>query len=54
VKVEEAKFYLRSTRLDIMRISQIFGFSYQACFTRVFKKLAGITPTEYPRRHFQA
>ncbi|HUW40260.1 MAG TPA: AraC family transcriptional regulator [Rectinemataceae bacterium] len=54
VKVEEAKYYLRSTQLDIMRISQIFGFSYQAYFARVFKKLVGVTPTEYRRRHFQA
>jgi len=54
VKVEEAKYYLRSTRLDIMRVAQMFGFSYQAYFSRVFKKVAGLTPTEYRRRYYQA
>ncbi|HTX72493.1 MAG TPA: AraC family transcriptional regulator [Rectinemataceae bacterium] len=54
VKVEEAQYYLRSTKLDIMRIAQMFGFSYQAYFSRVFRKVAGLTPSEYRRRYFQA
>lgn len=54
LKVEEAKYFLRSTELSVMEIAQLFGFTYQAYFTRVFKKREGLTPTEYRRRCFQA
>jgi two-component system response regulator YesN len=53
VKVEEAKYYLRSTRLDVMRIAHMFGFSSQAYFSRVFKQVTTLTPTDYRRRSFQ-
>jgi AraC-like DNA-binding protein len=54
VKVEEAEFYLRATNLGVMRVAQMLGFASQAYFARVFKKVAGLTPTEYRRRFFQA
>jgi AraC-like DNA-binding protein len=53
VKVEEAEYYLRSTRLGVMRIGQLLGFSRQAYFCRVFKAVAGVTPSEYRRLHYQ-
>ncbi len=54
VKIEEATYYLRSSRLDIMSVAQMFGFASQAYFCRVFKKVEGVTPTEYRRLHYQA
>lgn len=53
VKIEEAQYYLRSTRLGIMQIGQMLGFSDQAYFCRVFKAVADATPTEYRRLHYQ-
>jgi AraC-like DNA-binding protein len=50
LKMEEAKHFLRSTSLDIMEIAQTLGFTYQAYFTRVFRKTVGMTPSEYRRR----
>jgi two-component system response regulator YesN len=53
VKIEEAQYYLRSTRLGVMQIGQMFGFSCQAYFCRVFKAVSGMTPTAYHRLHYQ-
>ncbi len=51
MKVEEAKIFLRSTNLEIMEIAENLGFSRQSYFSRVFKEVEGITPSEYRRRN---
>lgn len=53
VKVEEAQYYLRATKLGVMQIGQMLGFSDQAYFCRVFKAVTGSTPTEYRRLYYQ-
>ncbi len=52
-KVAEAQYHLRSTRLGIMEVAQMLGFSDQAYFCRVFKAVAGMPPSAYRRLHFQ-
>jgi two-component system, response regulator YesN len=52
MKVEESKFFLRTTNLEVIKISQMLGFNYQAYFARVFKKVTGMTPSEYRNKNF--
>lgn len=52
MKVEEAKIFLRSTDLEIMEIAENLGFSRQSYFSRVFKEIEGMTPSEYRRQNY--
>jgi len=52
MKVEEAKIFLRSTDLEIMEIAENLGFARQSYFSRVFKEIEGITPSEYRRQNY--
>ena len=45
--VDEAKRRLVETNQDISVIAYSLGFEYPAHFTRLFKKITGLTPTEY-------
>lgn len=45
--IEEAKRRLVETGDDISEIAYRLGFEYPAHFTRMFKRLVGITPKEY-------
>lgn len=45
--IEEAKRRLVETEDDISEIAYRLGFEYPAHFTRMFKRLAGMTPKEY-------
>ena len=45
--IEEAKRQLVETGADISEIAYRLGFEYPAHFTRMFKRLAGMTPKEY-------
>lgn len=45
--IEEAKRRLVETRRDISEIAYGMGFEYPAHFTRMFKRLTGMTPKEY-------
>lgn len=47
VRIEHAKELLCTTQLTIAEISASVGFNNQQTFIRNFKKLAGLTPTEY-------
>lgn len=46
-KISEAKRLLRATDQSLVEISDTLGFSSQSYFHRVFKKMTGVTPTEY-------
>lgn len=46
-KTEEAKRLLRYTDKSLSAISSYLGFSSQSHFSRVFKKYAGCTPSQY-------
>ncbi|MCH5226794.1 MAG: AraC family transcriptional regulator [Muribaculaceae bacterium] len=45
--IDEAKRRLIETNQDISVIAYSLGFDYPAHFTRLFKKITGLTPTEY-------
>ncbi len=48
-KIDFAKKYLREDTLNITQISEKLGFSSVHYFTRTFKKLENMTPTEYAK-----
>ena len=48
-KIEFAKKYLREDTLNITQISEKLGFSSVHYFTRTFKKLENMTPSEYAK-----
>ena len=45
--IDKAKRKLMETTQDISVIAYSLGFDYPAHFTRLFKKVTGLTPTEY-------
>ncbi|MBN1865233.1 MAG: PocR ligand-binding domain-containing protein [Victivallales bacterium] len=48
-KIQRAKNMLHHSSSSIMRISESCGFSRQSYFTLNFKKITGMTPSEYRR-----
>lgn len=46
-KIEESKRLLATTEIPILQISTQLGFSSQNYFQTVFKKITGMTPTQY-------
>lgn len=49
--ISEAKKKLMATNDDISVIAYNFGFEYPSHFTRMFKRLTGLTPLEYRRNN---
>lgn len=47
IRIEEAKKQLRNPRYKVYEIAEAVGFSDVPYFTKLFKKLTGITPMEY-------
>lgn len=47
IKISEAKYLLAHTDKNLSHISNYLGYSSQSHFTRMFKKLVGISPMEY-------
>lgn len=51
MKLEEAKFLLRSTRQPIVNIALELGYSSQAYFTTLFRNYTGNTPVEFREKN---
>lgn len=51
LRVKKSKELLLSTNLTILQISQIVGYEHNSSFTRVFKYLEKISPTEFRRKN---
>lgn len=51
-KIQEAKSLLHYTDKTLSEISNYLYFSSQSYFQNVFKRVTGITPTEYRKQHF--
>ena len=47
LRIQKAKELLRQTELPIGEISEAIGYANQEHFSRVFKKLAGVSPSAY-------
>ncbi len=51
IRVEESKKYLVDTKHSISDIALRMGFSDQSYFSKVFKKVEGITPGKYRKMY---
>lgn len=49
IKIEQAKEMIRAGNLNFTQISDTLAFDNPQYFTRVFKRITGITPTEFKR-----
>ena len=49
-RVEDAKFFLRKTEVDITTIAGEAGFNSIATFNRVFKEIQGVSPSDYRKQ----
>ena len=47
VRIEQAKRLLLSSSASLIEISNLVGFDDQSYFSKVFKKLTGVTPGKY-------
>ncbi|MDR3542105.1 MAG: PocR ligand-binding domain-containing protein [Desulfosporosinus sp.] len=47
IRVEKAKTMLKNPKYNVMQVAEESGFEDPAYFTRVFKKLEGITPSRF-------
>lgn len=50
-RIEAAKLYLQSNTSSITEIAFIVGFNDVNYFSRVFKKVTGLTPSQYRSKH---
>lgn len=46
-RIKRAKELLHNSQMTVFEVSMRTGFTDQAHFTRVFRRLVGATPTEY-------
>ena len=51
IRMEQARKLLLSTSLSIAEVSEKTGYSDYRVFTKVFKKIEGVTPSQY-RQNF--
>jgi AraC family transcriptional regulator len=47
VRIDRAKLLLRDEVLSIAEVSRLTGFRTQEHFTKVFRKIVGVTPREF-------
>jgi AraC family transcriptional regulator len=46
-KIERAKQHLRDPKISVVQITAITGFADQSYFTKVFRRVVGVTPTTF-------
>jgi AraC-like DNA-binding protein len=46
-RIDRAKLYLKDDGLSIAEVSRLTGFRTQEHFTKVFRKIVGVTPREF-------
>lgn len=51
VQLQEAQYYLKSTNITVTIIAVGLGYSDVAHFSRAFKRIAGITPSQYRNKN---
>jgi AraC-like DNA-binding protein len=47
VRIERAKIHLIDDRLSIAEVSKLVGFRTQEHFTKVFRRVVGVTPSKF-------
>ena len=50
-RIQESRFLLAETDHSLSQIAQILGYSSLSYFSQSFRRLEGISPNEYRRRH---
>jgi len=50
--VENAKKYLKDIKLKTFEIAELVGFSDATYFSRVFKNITGISPSDYRKKFY--
>jgi AraC family transcriptional regulator len=45
-RVDRAKEFLRSPQYTIIQVAKAIGFADQSHFTKVFRRIVGVTPTK--------
>ena len=48
-RIDRAKIYLRSRQFAIRQVAKSTGFADQSHFTKVFRRIVGVTPTQFRR-----
>lgn len=51
IRIENSKRLLLKEELGMIEISEMTGFEDQSYFSKVFKKITGVTPGKYRQRH---
>ncbi|MBP3950885.1 AraC family transcriptional regulator [Bacillus suaedae] len=51
--VEQAIRYFKESSHNVSEVSEILGFSNPFYFSRVFKKVSGISPSDYLNQHYR-
>jgi AraC-like DNA-binding protein len=52
-RIGRGKLYLRDRTLSVGEVSRRTGFRTQEHFTKVFRKIVGVTPTAFRRERFE-
>src|SRR3984957_20316957 len=47
VRIEHAKSHLKDDTLSVADVSRLVGFRTQEHFTKVFRRVVGVTPSEF-------
>jgi AraC-like DNA-binding protein len=47
VRIERAKIHLKDDGLSIAEVSRLIGFRTQEHFTKVFRRVVGVTPSKF-------
>jgi len=50
LRIDEARRFLEDESLSIAEISEMMGFSSQSYFSKCFKKIYGISPSDYRKQ----
>jgi AraC family transcriptional regulator len=46
-RIDRAKIFLRSPQYTVSRVTKATGFADQSHFTKVFRRIVGVTPTQF-------
>jgi AraC-like DNA-binding protein len=46
-RIERAKIHLKDDKLSVAQVSRLIGFSTQEHFTKVFRRVVGVTPSKF-------
>ncbi|NQX57892.1 response regulator [Paenibacillus qinlingensis] len=52
VRIEKAKEFLKEERVKLLEISRKVGYQSPNHFTKIFKKMTGMNPSDYRERHY--